>query len=264
MRVAVITGAASGIGAGLAREAAKRGMHVVLADCNEASLAAVAAEIGENALAAPTDVSDPASVDALADLAWERFGQVDMLFNNAGVLFTGLSWELPPETWRKTLDVNILGVANGQRSFVPRMVADNRAGRIVNIASIGGFLPSPLMTPYIASKFAIVAMTEGLLTELEMVGAKLSVSLVAPAGVKTEIFKEEPTAASQAFRDQLTAMTAQHGISADELARRIFDAIDRDEYWIFPQPDDFDAPFKARTKMIEQRDKPISPSSRAD
>ena len=123
MSVAVITGAASGIGAGLAREAARRGMKVVLADRDAAKLKAVADAIGDAALAVPTDVTDPAALEALAEAAYAAHGQVDLLFNNAGVLSTGFSWEISAKAWQTSLDVNIGGIVNGLRAFVPRLLA---------------------------------------------------------------------------------------------------------------------------------------------
>lgn len=113
MKIAVITGAASGIGAGLAREAARRGMQVVLADLDAKRLAEVAAGIGSAAIAVPTDVADPAAVDALAERAYAQHGQVDLLFNNAGLLSTGFSWEIPAAKWQQVLAVNVGGVVNG-------------------------------------------------------------------------------------------------------------------------------------------------------
>ena len=185
MTVAVITGAASGIGAGLAREAARRGMKLVLADRDAARLDEVAASIGDAALAVPTDVTDPAALQALADAAYATHGQVDLLFNNAGVLSTGLSWEIPADRWQMSLDVNVRGIVNALRAFVPRLIAADRPARIINTASVGGFLPAPLMAPYSATKFAVVALTESLAGELSMLGSKVQVSLLAPGPVKS-------------------------------------------------------------------------------
>lgn len=253
MRVAVITGAASGIGAGLAREAARRGIQVVLADRNVLSLAKVASDIGDAALAVPTDVADPAAVEALAETAYRRHGQVDLLFNNAGTMTTGLSWEIAPEKWEESWRVNVEGILNGLRAFVPRLIASDRPARIINTASVGGFMPSPLMAPYSATKFAVVALTEALAGELKMLRTKIEVSLLAPGPVKSEIFREVPTAASREFHGLMTSMLEQNGIEADEFAARVFDAIERGNYWIIPQPEAFDDGFAARNANIEKR-----------
>ena len=151
MSTAVITGAASGIGAGLAREAVRRGMTVVLADWDGDALAALAQELGDQAHAYPTDVRDPAALEALAEAAFAQHGGVDLLFNNAGVLTTALSWEISADAWQRSLDINIGGVVNGLRAFVPRMMAAGGPARIINTASVGGFLPSPFMAPYSAT-----------------------------------------------------------------------------------------------------------------
>jgi NADP-dependent 3-hydroxy acid dehydrogenase YdfG len=256
MSVAVITGAASGIGAGLAREAARRGMQVVLADRDEALLAEVAGEIGAAALAVPTDVADPASVEALAETAWATHGQVDLLFNNAGILATGLTWEVTAAKWQQIVDVNILGVVNGLRSFVPRLLAANRPARIINTSSIGGFLPSPLLAPYSATKFALVAITETLAGELAMLKSQVKVSLLAPGAVKSNIFRDDPTEASTGFVKQMLDMTAEHGLSPDAFAARVFASIDRGDYWIIPQPEQFDDGFAARNAKIIAREDP--------
>lgn len=256
MSVAVITGGASGIGAGLARQAVKRGMQVVLADRDEAGLAALAGELGAAALAVPTNVADPASVEALAAAVFARHEAVDLLFNNAGVLSTGLSWEIPADRWQQALDVNIGGIVNSLRAFVPRMLASDTAARIINTASIGGFLPSPLMAPYSATKFATVALTESLAGELKMLGSKISVSLLAPGPVKSGIFREAPPGPAQTFHAAMLAMLDENGLTPDEFAPLVFAGIDRGDYWIIPQPDAFDDGFAARNATITARDQP--------
>ncbi|GFM28834.1 MULTISPECIES: SDR family NAD(P)-dependent oxidoreductase [unclassified Novosphingobium] len=256
MSVAVITGAAGGIGAGLAREAVRRGMNVVLADRDADVLADVAGPLGDKAIAVAADVTDPASVDALADAAWDRFGGVDLLFNNAGVLVTGQVWDIPKRDWDKAWAVNVDGVLNGLRTFVPRMLAAGTPSRIVNTSSIGGFLPSPLMSPYTSTKFAVVALTESLLHELTAIGAPIAVSLLAPGPVKSGIFRETPPEEAKGFHDTLTAMLNEHGLTGDEFAPLVLDAIERGEYWIIPQPLAFDDGFAARNAQITSRQTP--------
>ncbi|WP_246087332.1 SDR family oxidoreductase [Sphingorhabdus contaminans] len=257
MTVAVITGAASGIGAGLAREAARRGMQVVLADRDAIALESVAAGIGTCAHPVVTDVTDYAAVDALATLAFDRFGAVDLLFNNAGVMATGLSWEIPADKWAASWKVNVDGILNGLRAFVPRLIAANCPARIINTASVGGFLPSPLMAPYSATKFAVVALTEALAGELKMLRSKIEVSLLAPGPVKSDIFRDPPPQAAEQFHGVMTSMLAQNGLEPDAFANRVFDAIERGEYWIIPQPEAFDQGFTARTETIAKRQAPI-------
>ena len=123
MSVAVITGAASGIGAGLAREAVRRGMDVVLADLDAAALEAVATEIGGKTIAQACDVTNLKDMQLLAEETFRVFGRVDLLFNNAGILRTGLTWDIDPEDWNKVLNVNIMGIVNSLHAFVPKMLA---------------------------------------------------------------------------------------------------------------------------------------------
>lgn len=256
MSVAVITGAASGIGAGLAHEAARRGMQVVLADRDADALAEVAADIGDAATAVPTDVTNPADLEALAGQTFKLHGQVDLLFNNAGVMTTGRSWEIAPEKWEASWKVNVEGILNGIRAFIPRMLAADRPGRIVNTASVGGFLPSPLMAPYSATKFAVVALTEALAGELKMMNSKIEVSLLSPGPVKSHIFKEPPSDEAKQLHKAMVAMLDVQGLAPDEFAPLVFDAIDQGDYWIFPQPDRFDDRFRARNERIEKRVRP--------
>ena len=126
MNTCVITGAASGIGAGLARHAAALGMKLVLADWNEEALKRLAEDLPTEVLAVPTDVRDEVAVESLARAAFEQFGQVDLVFNNAGVLSSGLTWEIDAATWQRSLAVNIGGVVNVIRAFVPRLIAADR------------------------------------------------------------------------------------------------------------------------------------------
>ena len=257
MKVAVITGAASGIGAGLAKQAVALGMKVVLADRDQAGLEKIAQELGDQALAVVTDVTSQASLDALADKAYAAFGQVDMLFNNAGVLTTGNCWEISDAKWQQAWQVNVNGIVNGLRTFVPRLLKADRPARIINTASVGGFLPSPLMSPYSATKFAVVALTESLVNELATLNPKIKVSLLAPGPVKSAIFREAPSEASAQFHSLMTHMLDENGLDADEFARLVFEAIDRGEYWIVPQPQMLDPLLEARNKIIAERANPV-------
>ncbi len=256
MSAAVITGAASGIGAGLARHAASLGMKLVLADWDEAALQEVADSLSAEIVSVPTDVSDKPAVQSLAEAAFETFGEVDLLFNNAGVLSSGLSWEIDSATWQRLLDINIGGVVNVMRAFVPRLIAADRAARIINTSSVGGFLTSPFMAPYSATKFAIVAITEAMAGELAAMGSKVQVSLLAPGPVKSAIMDEKAPAETSEFMTMLREMNEEHGLTPDEFAPLVFEAIERDEYWIVPQPDTLDPALRDRTEMILERRPP--------
>jgi len=256
MSTCVITGAASGIGAGLARHAATLGMNLVLADWDKAALTSVARSLSVETLAMPVDVRDEAAVLALADAAYDKFGQVDLVFNNAGVLSSGLSWEIDAATWQRSLDVNIGGVVNVIRAFVPRLIAADRPARIVNTSSLGGFLTSPFMSPYSATKFAIVAISEALAAELAAIDSKVRVSLLAPGPVKSAIMDEQAPPQTADFMDMLRGMNDENGMSPEQLAEIVFCAVERGDYWIFPHPEMLDAPLRNRTEMIVGRRSP--------
>ncbi len=182
-RVAVITGGGSGIGAALARACAAEGMRVVVVDVNEERAAAVAAELPD-ATARAVDVSDADAVAALADFAFDTHGAVHLLCNNAGVSPAGRVWDFTDDDWRWLLGVNIHGLANGIRSFVPRMIEQGE-GHLVNTGSGASFVATPRLGPYCATKHAIVGLSEALRYELE--GTGIGVSVLVPAGVNTNI-----------------------------------------------------------------------------
>jgi len=258
MTVAVITGAASGIGAGLARHAASLGMKLVLADWDKGALKEVAYSLPSEVLAVPTDVRDEAAVQLLTEAAYDRFGKVDLLFNNAGVLSSGLSWEIDSATWQRSLDINIGGVMNVIRAFVPRLIAADRPSRIINTSSLGGFLTSPFMSPYSATKFAIVAITEALAGELAATGSKVQVSLLAPGPVKSAIMDEKAPSETEEFMTMLRGMNDENGMTPDEFAPIVFEAIERGEYWIVPHPEMLDSGLRERTDMILERRHPTN------
>ena len=256
MTVAVITGAAGGIGAGLARHAASLGMDLVLADWDEGALNDVADCLPTDVLAVPTDVRDEAAVQSLAAAAYEKFSGVDLLFNNAGVLSSGLTWEIDAATWQRSLDINIGGVTNVIRAFIPRMINAKRPSRIINTSSLGGFLPSPFMAPYSATKFAIVAISEALAADLAATGSSVKVSLLAPGPVKSGILGETAPAETTEFMTMMRDMTEEHGMTPDEFAPLVFAAIERGEYWITPHSEMLDTGLRERMQMILERRQP--------
>jgi NAD(P)-dependent dehydrogenase (short-subunit alcohol dehydrogenase family) len=184
-KVAVITGGGSGIGASLARACAEEGMRVVVADVNGDRAEAIASELPHDTAAyKPVDVSDAEQVQELADFAFDTFGAVHLLCNNAGVSPVGRVWDYSDADFRWLVGVNLFGVANGLRSFVPRMIEQGE-GHIVNTGSGASFVSTPRLGPYCATKHAIVGLSEALRYELE--GTGIGVSVLVPAGVNTNI-----------------------------------------------------------------------------
>ena len=254
-KVAVVTGAASGIGAALAARFAAERRKVVLADVEEAALAPTADRLradGAAVLAVRTDVSRAGDVQALADRAWDAFGGVDVLCNNAGVFVGGKLWERSLEDWQWLVGVNLFGVVHGIRAFVPRMLAAGREGRVINTASLAGLLSQPFLGVYAATKHAIVNISETLHHELTLAGAKVRVSVLCPGMVNTrapEVERNRPshlrnagprtaeeTALDEAIRAGLAA-----GMAPTEVAAAVVDAIRADRFWIFTDRHSFPA-----------------------
>lgn len=190
-RVAVITGAARGIGRALAERFAAEGAQVVLADIDEAALAETCEALrrgGAHAVAVPTDVTRPESVEALAARACDAFGSVHIVCNNAGVFCRGLPlWEQPLDEWEWLVKVNLFGVLHGIRSFVPILLEHGDEGHVVNTASMAGLLSLPMVAPYHATKHAVVTLSEALLWELRARTDRIGVTVLCPGVVRTDI-----------------------------------------------------------------------------
>ena len=196
-KVTVITGGAGGIGLAMARRFAEDRMKIVLTDVDETALAAASAVLrggGADVLPMICDVAQPDEVDSLAAAAWDRFGGVHLLCNNAGVVPSGRArpvWDYAPEDWRWAFDVNLIGVVNGIRSFVPRMIAAGENAHIVNTASIAGLVSGPQSVVYSSSKHAVVRVTEALYASLREAGHPIGVTMLCPGLVDTAIYRSE-------------------------------------------------------------------------
>lgn len=278
-KVAVITGAASGIGFGLAERAAKEGMKVVLADVEDGALAKAEKDIkalGANTLAVKTDVSKADDVKALAEKTVDTFGAVHLLFNNAGVSAGSTAWESTLADWQWILDVNLWGVIYGIRFFVPIMIKQNHECHIVNTSSIMG-LCSITGAPYTVSKHGVVALSEILYRELEQAGRKVGVSVLCPAYINTGIFEAErnrPTELRDAGSQQSIYMSDpkvremierakqlhRSGMSPQKNADIVFSAIREKKFYILANAEQFKPMIKARMEDILQGRKPTSVS----
>jgi NAD(P)-dependent dehydrogenase (short-subunit alcohol dehydrogenase family) len=184
-KTAVVTGGASGIGAGIARALAGQGMNVVIADIEQDALDRSSADIG--AYGVRTDVRDPSSVAALADATLERFGGVHVVVNNAGVGPFAPIADLQLSDWRWMLEVNLWGVIHGVHHFLPLLQKNPEGGHIVNTASVGGLVTMPGLGAYAVTKFGIVALTETLAAELAAGDSKVGASVLVPSTVRSNI-----------------------------------------------------------------------------
>lgn len=256
-RVAVVTGAASGIGRGLSGRFAREGMKVVLADVEREPLAVAEEELrkdGADVLAVPTDVSSRESVEALADRAHQRYGKVHVLCNNAGVAGGGGGggvgvWNATDKDWAWVLGVNLMGVVHGLQAFVPRMLAHGEEGHIVNTSSVLGVFTGGGST-YGVSKHAVTRLTEGLYYDLRAAGSKLGVSVLCPGLIATRIvssFRNRPAElqndAPPAARDELErrmraaqARFLERGMPPDEVAGIVVRAIREPRFYVFTHP----------------------------
>ncbi|HEY6008820.1 MAG TPA: SDR family NAD(P)-dependent oxidoreductase [Geobacteraceae bacterium] len=251
-RTAVITGAAEGIGRALARKASALGMRLVLADIDGGKLDRVVDDLAANGTAAVgmrTDVSREEQVEALATLAYDTFGAVHLLVNNAGVALAKNAWETTRSDWDWVMGVNLYGVTNGLRAFIPRMLASGEEAHVVNTASVAGLLSEPSMAAYNVSKFGVVTLSEGLHHDLTLRNARIRVSVLCPAWVKTRIAEAERhrPAGERIDLAQLDSVTAATGLSMfkavqagaepEEIAEAVFDAIRDGRFYIITHPE---------------------------
>src|SRR6266487_3684576 len=252
-KVAVVTGAASGIGRALAEKSAQEGMKVVLADVEESALKQAEDELkasGAEVLAVRTDVSKADEVEALAQRAFATYGAVHLLCNNAGVGAGRTVWESSLADWQWVLGVNLWGVIYGIHYFVPRMLAQDSEGHIVNTASAAGLISRPGTGIYKVSKHGVVTLSETLALELAARGAKLKASVLCPEFVNTRILDAErnrPQALQNAPEEQhmspemaaiveAVRQVVQAGLAPSQVAEMVFDAIRQEKFYILTHP----------------------------
>ena len=245
-KVCVVTGAASGIGLAVSRAFAEQGGRVVMADVEEQPLHLAVDELleqGHEVLGVATDVASIESVEELRHRAIERFGTVDIVHNNAGVVAGGLVEDIAMATWRWVLDVDLWGVIHGVRTFVPAMKAAGH-GHIINTASTAGLQAIPSIAPYNVAKFGVVALTETL--RMECQGSGVGVSLLCPGAVDTNIAyaernrppgvpPSEGETVERFMRDSAREMRTE-GLPPSDVARLVVDAVLTNRFWVLTHP----------------------------
>ncbi len=246
-KVAVITGGASGIGLAMANEFGAQGMRLVLADIETTALDAATKALGDKGfevLGVPTDVTDFASVQALAARAVERFGAVHVIVNNAGVSITGPTWELSLDDWRWVHAVNVWGVIHGVKAFVPLMLEQGAPAHVINTASLAAFNAAGEHAPYSSSKAAVVSISQALYSELAALNTQVGVSVVCPGMVDTRIHQswrvrpaddkpwsdrewndDRHRAGSEAFQGA--------GVPPEDIARLTLEALRENRFFVF-------------------------------
>jgi NAD(P)-dependent dehydrogenase (short-subunit alcohol dehydrogenase family) len=257
-RIGVVTGGASGIGKAIGAAMVAEGMQVMLADVEADRLHATAEAIG--AVGVVADVSKAEDVDALARAAVERFGTVHVLCNNAGIGPMAPLADLTLGDWRWMLDVNLWGVIHGITSFLPILRGNAEGGHVVNTASMAGLMPVPSLTPYCASKYAVVGLSEAMAIELAADGGRIGVSILCPGPVRSDLgrsTRNRPAALAGALTDVLLEDSVQFQeeaidwLSAEETAAQVIRAIRHNELYVITHPG-MRAPVASRHRAIEQ------------
>jgi NAD(P)-dependent dehydrogenase (short-subunit alcohol dehydrogenase family) len=275
-KVAVVTGAASGIGRGLAERFAAEGMKVVLADVEQSALDQADAEMrerGATVLPVRTDVSKPEQMEQLAQQTLEAFGAVHIVCNNAGVGGGGGPlWERTLADWQWTLGVNLWGVIHGIRVFLPIMLEQGDEGHIVNTASMAGLVSIPMLSIYNVTKHGVVTLSETLYMELQATGSKIGVSVLCPGFVDTNIATSErnrPDALQneggepelnpqqQAARQMMEGML-KAGLKPAAVADKVFEAVREGKFYVLTHPELKDG-IRRRMERILDETNPTSP-----
>ena len=275
-KVAVVTGAASGIGLALARRLGHDGMHVVMADIELAALdqqASALADEGLDVLPIVTDTSIESDVEALAEATLERFGGVHLVCNNAGVGSRGLKVaDLPRRDFEWVIGVNLWGVIYGIRAFLPRLLAQDE-GHIVNTASVSGLYHHPRMGPYNATKAAVVALSETIRYELEDDVSNVGISVLCPSWVRTNIstavrnlperlhYELTPQQAEEmlVYKARRREQLRDEAIDADDVAAQVRDAVLANRFYVITHPDSIDN-MRARFDRIVNGENPVKPT----
>ena len=226
----------------------------------EGAAAAVADKTGADVLAVTTDVSSEVDVETLASRSTETFGAVHLLCNNAGVTLPRWTWEYSLEEWRWVIGVNLLGVVHGIKAFVPRMLEQNDPAHIVNTASVGGLMAFPGLAVYGSTKYGVVGLSETLAHDLAANGAPIGVSVLCPGPTETSFRLHSRALHPEGPKEEVPG--EYEGIvrmSPEEVAGRVVQAVQADEFWIFTHPEYNDTLEHRARAMLEGRG-PVAPS----
>ncbi len=248
-KVAAITGGASGIGRALADAFAAAGMGIALADVEAEPLRTAVVELearGVDVIGVECDVADAQQVQAFAAATFEHFGTAHVICNNAGVGGGfGPAWEVTPEGWEWTVSVNLMGVVHGIQAFVPRLIEQNE-GHVVNTASLAGLRGSPMMGPYVATKHAVVGLSESLHHEFVMSGSTVGVSVLCPAFIRTRIAESgrnwpahlgaNPTPEGDSPGIDFIRSMVESGMDPADYAATVVDAVRTDRFIVLSDP----------------------------
>jgi NAD(P)-dependent dehydrogenase (short-subunit alcohol dehydrogenase family) len=246
-KVAVITGAASGFGREFALLCAQEGMRLALTDVDDKGLRETVGLLPADtqSLAVNCNVGNAKEVEQLAEKTFTQFGAAHLLFNNAGVGVAGPAWSATLEDWKWVLDVNVMGVVHGIRSFVPRMLEQGDECHVVNTASVAGLLSVPGSSVYCVSKHAVVTLSECLYQDLRQAKASIGVSVLCPAYVNTGIAdsaRNRPAALAAtnpmaaAYEERIRQATRAGRLSATDIARATLEAVKSDHFYILTHP----------------------------
>ncbi len=272
-KVAVITGAASGIGLAIARRCAQSGMKVVLADVETSRLKEVETELnaqGISVIAVKTDVSHRSDVEELARRTIDAFGGVHLLFNNAGVGAGGAAWEATWHDWEWVINVNLWGVIHGVKVFAPLMIAQEEDCHIVNTSSGAGLTVGGFSAPYSVTKHAVVALSESVYLSLQQRKSRVNISVLCPGLVHTNIGEAERNRPAH-LRNEETELSPEmqagrlalrklieSSMAPEKVAERVFDAIEEERFYILPDQDWLEV-IRLRTDSLLKMENPQNP-----
>ncbi|MEM9174419.1 MAG: SDR family NAD(P)-dependent oxidoreductase [Myxococcota bacterium] len=271
-KVAVVTGAASGIGKALATRFAQEGMNVVMADVENDALREAGRQIeqhGVEVLTVRTDVSQPDQVSALAEATVERFGKFHVLCNNAGVFAGGRTWDAIGTDWEWVLGVNVMGVLYGIRAFVPILIEQNEPAHVVNTCSMAGLINMPLSGVYNVSKHAALSLTETLYHELRSIESPVGVSALCPELIRTGIGRsernrpahlkrgEDDGTPEQTLVEAAIQASVDTGLDPSAMAERVFEGIRTDTFYLLAEEGgSWDRACQTRLDDIRERRNP--------